>query len=381
MPQSLPLSAPYGQGPNSRPVGNPSRPNFSTGGLFPGAMLQGGRLRVLAPYGLTRIQGEQGPPQIIQWVASNVERRSRVVLLEVPLGNMPPGEAQSVREAIASRLRIISQHPNLQRAFGSFSEQGRHYLVLEYVEGEFLGELVRQRGPLPEATLLAYGDQLLDALEFQSHQSPPAIHGLINPETVVVTPDEEQVVLTTWSPHIIARALSITLPGPVPMLGGYNAPEMLRGQVETRGDVYSVGATLYFAATGAEAASRSAGIFSPARQFNQAITPPTEAVLAKAVRLVPSQRYQHAEEMQLDLQRASRGESPNRDPLADLEPIFRRRNPVVFTAVGIIALLLAVVLVAVVVIHNRTNQISVAAALPSPTVNPTAVALSQLNEG
>jgi serine/threonine protein kinase len=358
-----------------------SRPTFDTGGLYPGALLQGGRLRVIAPYGLTRVQSGQGNPPIMQWVASNVERRTRVVLLDLPLGLLPPAEADTVREAIASRMRIISQHPNIQRAFGSFMENGRHFVVLEFVDGEFLSDYVRRSGVLLEDTVLAIGEQLLDALEFLAHQSPPAVHGLINPDTVVITPDGQNAVLTSWSPYAVAKMLNVTLPGPVPLVPGYSAPELLRGQVETRGDVYSVGATLYFAVTGEESTSRSAGIFLPARQYNPDVSSPTEAVLARSLRLVPSQRYQHAEDMLLDIERAGRGESPHRDALDTMEPILPRRAPPMIPAIAITSILLVAVLIAVFILRNRAGLVPTASALPSPTVNPTLTALYSQDEG
>ncbi len=370
---NLPVDIGY----RSNPLQRVSRPRLDTAGLYPGALLQNGRLRVIAPYGLSRTQ----IPPVIQWVASNVERRTRVVLLDLPLGPLPPPEADTVREAIASRMRIISQHPNIQRAFGSFMENGRHFVVLEFIDGEFLSDYVRRVGVLPEDALLAIGGQLLDALEFLAHQSPPAVHGLINPETVVITPDGQNAVLTSWSPYAVAKMLNVTLPGPVPLIPGYSAPELLRGQVETRGDVYSVGATLYFAATGEEASSRSAGIFLPARQYNPDLSPQTEAVLARSLRLVPSQRYQHAEDMLLDIDRAGRGESPHRDAQDTMEPILPRRAPPMLPAIAITSVLLVAVLIAVFILRNRANSVPISSALPSPTVNPTLIALYHNDEG
>ena len=368
-------------GPGSR---TPSRPNqpVSGEGLYPGVSLQGGRLRVLAPFGVTRGRTEAGNAPLNQWVATDMGRRGdRVVLLELPINTLPTYEANTIRENIASRLRVISAHPNLQTVLGSFTENGRHYLVLEFIEGEFILDRVRSRDALPERTLLRFAKELLDALEWLTRQSPSAIHGLIAPDTIVISPDESSIVITSWSPYIIAKSLNITLPGPIPVLAGYSSPELQRGQIETRGDVYSVGATLYFAATGNDNLTRSAGIFLPIRQYNAAYSAPTEAVLAKSVRLVPSQRYQHAEEMQLDIERARRGEMPTRDAADMVDPIFQRRNVPVISTVAIMSVLLVVVLLTVFVVRGRATTLVLPTAQSTATVNPTAIALANLNEG
>ncbi len=378
-PANMPPAGPMGgamMGTPSRMVGYPS------GSLFAGASVQGGRYRVLTPFAPSRVQTNPQQTGFPQWTAFDAGRRGdRVVLMEVPLGAMPLREADRARESIANRLMVVGQNPNVQGALNAFFDQGRHFIVLRFVEGTFLSDRVRGGGPLPEPLMLAYANQLLGVLDFFSGLSPQAIHGMISPDTLVVGPDGDAITLVGWSPAIVARWLGLVTPLALPQPTPFSAPELQRGQLDTRSDTFGLGATLFYAVTASDASQRSAGIFPPVRQINPTVSPPTEAVLAKSLRLIPSQRYQDPQEMQLDISRAMRGESPNRDPLSALEPIFPRRNGAAIAITGVISFLLVAVLVAVLYMRGRPTVVVSTTQLPTPTINPIALTLAAKDEG
>lgn len=371
----------------SRPNRYPTNPNgvggATTGTLAPGTVLQNGRLRVLRAYAPMQDPDGRAAGGFAQWVAADSSRRGdRVALLELPFGNMPQPQADRARESLTMRLASMEHHPDLQAVISSFSERGRHFLVLEHFDGEFLSDRVKRLGAVSERLVLNYASQMLDILEYMEKQLPPILHGAITPESVIITPDGGRARLLVNSPFIIAKTLNIPITVSGPLTPGYTSPEQQRGINEARSDLYSLGATLFFAATGFDSAARSAGIFPPARQVNPAISPPTEAVLAKAVRLVSSQRYQHADEMALDVGRAARGESPSRDPLGNLKPIFSRTDsrPGPLTIIGAVSVVLVAALIGLLVIHSQNAQ-PLTKVMPTATVNPTAIALAKQNEG
>lgn len=365
------------------PPSNPQRAMMSgTSGLFPGAVLMGGRLRVLGVYG-TSTQTQMSPGR--QWVAVDANRRGdRVALLELPLGGMSPADADRARLMLAERLKLIGEHPSIQGVLGSFSEQGRHFIVLEHRDGAFLGDVVRRDGPLPDRVALGFGLQILGVLEHLALQIPVMVHGAIGPDSVLLEPDGSTAWVLTCSPYVVARLLQVPLVGQPPPSTGYTPPDQSRGQYEPRADLYSLGATLYFAMTGVESAVRGGGIFSPARQINQSISPPAEAVLAKSVRLVSSQRYQYPDEMRLDIERARRGESPTRDAVSMLKPIFGADRPMRISplaVLGIVSAALALIVVAVFVLRGPSSANVGNLVAPTATINPTQVALLKQNIG
>ncbi len=367
----------------------PSRPNMGSrtpslpGALVAGASFQNGRYHVLGPYRPVQPLENRVPGYLAQWGAVDSSRRGdRVTLMELTFGEMVPALLERARETLANRLMVLNQIPMMQHIWGSFSERGRHFLVLEYIDGTFLSDRVARYGPLSERLTLALGDELLTGLAMLERQSPQILHGHIAPESIIMSPDGFHARLLCPSPALLAQSLSMKYVDP-PAAPGFLAPEQLHGQPDIRSDLFSLGATLYFAATSFDAAARSATIFSPARQVNAAISPPMEAVLAKSVRQVASQRYQYAEEMQLDIERASHGEMPTRDPMDQFEPLIprARSRSGAIAASGILSIVLVTLLLGLLVVHGHSTQNTNESVAPGVTVNPTEAALAAKGEG
>lgn len=376
--------------PNGPPPGPPARlPGGSRtpslpGPLLAGAMLQNGRFRVQGAYRPMQTPDGRPPLGATQYIANDGGRRGeRVALLELTFGDLIPALAERARENMAQALMKLGRQASLQGVLGSFSERGRHFLVLEYIEGTFLSDYIVRAGPLTDRMVQNFGPDLLEALTALEHLSPPIVHGAITPDAVVVAPNGQHVTLLCPALGLLAKALNIPYRDP-PRIPGYSAPDLARGQADQRSDLFSLGATLFFGATGFDAASRNASLFSPARQLNQAISAPTEAILAKAVRQVPSQRYQYPEEMQLDLDRARNGEMPSRDAVNALEPILDRTPPnrAIPIALGtFLSLLVALTVVVALVAHFHTTTQAHESIIPTQTVDPTQVTLAKTGVG
>jgi formylglycine-generating enzyme required for sulfatase activity len=160
-------------------------------------------------------------------------------------------------------------HPNLPEVYDYFFDSGHPYLVMQYVEGKTLDQLKESRSaPFETDQVLHWANDLLAALIYLHEQDPPIIHRDIKPSNVCITPKDSAILLDFG----IARRLSDTSTqtgararswfySPIEQhtaetIGSYDALQRYLEELKAAGihtgtysDVYSLGATLYFALT------------------------------------------------------------------------------------------------------------------------------------
>jgi serine/threonine protein kinase len=183
------------------------------------------------------------------WLARD-EVLGRVVAVKrigmVPgTGTGSPDLDRAEREA---RLAARLNHPHVVAVFDLVTEGDERWLVMEYVEGTNLGELVRQEGPLPPDRAAALLGQVADALA--AAHAAGIVHRDVKPSNMLVTADG-QVKLSDFG---IARAeadASLTQTGLVTGSPAYLAPEVAAGgQATAASDVWALGAALFHALAG-----------------------------------------------------------------------------------------------------------------------------------
>jgi serine/threonine protein kinase len=172
----------------------------------------------------------------------------------------------SGQEQLKHEARVLSQlhHPNLPAFLDTFMERGRYYVVLSYIEGNDLTDLVRvtrQRNEvIPIAQLLNWTLSICDGVMFMHSQRPPVIHRDIKPDNIRITPNGTAVLVDLGNAKTVAadgaRTLFFIRHQGTP---GYAPPEQYPGGTGTdaRSDVYALGSTLYFALTATEPPSVS----------------------------------------------------------------------------------------------------------------------------
>ena len=182
-------------------------------------------------------------------------------------------------------------HPNLPKVVDYFTEGGREYLVMEYVDGQSLEEMLRAGGnrPFGEDQVLSWALQLCDVLDYLHHQN--IIFRDLKPSNIIIEPGGTLRLVDFG----IARLFKPGKATDTAAIGtlGYAPPEQY-GSVQTdlRSDIYSLGATLHTLLTGFDP-SQSPMFFPAVRQLNPAISVEMERAVTTAMAQRPDQRWQN----------------------------------------------------------------------------------------
>ncbi len=145
-----------------------------------------------------------------------------------------------------AKILLKLDHPQIAKIYDHFVERGRDYLVLEFIPGHTLRQLVAKRGRQDEKVALGLIRQLAQVLQYIHEQSPPVLHRDITPDNLVLKDDGQLVVIDFGAANEIVGTATGTLIGKQ----SYMAPEQFKGKPTIQSDIYAVGATLAFLLTG-----------------------------------------------------------------------------------------------------------------------------------
>jgi len=204
-----------------------------------------------------------------------------------------------------AKLLLKLNHPCIPRVRDSFVEGGRHYLVMDFIDGRTLAEVFAREGNVPgigdargvsEARARSWAQQVCNVLAYLHRQDPPIIFRDLKPSNVMVT-DRDEIKLIDFG---IARTFQSQHQSTIIMTLGYAPQEQLLGMPEPRSDIYALGATLHRVLTFHDAANNKPTIFSfpPVRALRPDISPAFEQVIMKALAPAPEQRWSSAAEME-----------------------------------------------------------------------------------
>ncbi|MFN8474884.1 MAG: serine/threonine-protein kinase [Anaerolineae bacterium] len=242
--------------------------------------------------------------------ASDVRDNSDVVLKvpHISLVGDPALYDRFQREVtIAQRLN----HPGVQHAVATLKADGLPYLVLNYVDGVPLRNLIRERAPLPVAEAEDLIRQLADIMAYC--HSEDVIHRDLKPDNLLVTP-EHKLVLLDFGAALLEGARRITWANLTATLGtpDYMAPEQIQGKRgDERTDIYALGAIYYELLTGEPPFTGDNALAimnqhlnaTPPRadHANKAVSEATAAIIAKCLQKNAAERYQSMTEVLHDL--------------------------------------------------------------------------------
>ncbi len=148
-----------------------------------------------------------------------------------------------------ARATAALDHPNIVRAYDLDEDETRHFLVMEYVEGALLGEVVRKGGPMSIGRACHYARQA--AIGLQHIHEAGLVHRDIKPDNLIVDRGGTVKILDLGLARFLNTSEEVLTKG---ILGtpDYVAPEQCQDShhVDIRADIYSLGGTLYFLLTG-----------------------------------------------------------------------------------------------------------------------------------
>jgi len=194
------------------------------------------------------------------------------------------------------------RHPNLPRVTDHFTVEGQgQYLVMDYIEGEDLRERMERLGAIPEDDVTMIGAAICDALTYLHSRTPPILHRDIKPGNVKIAPNGHIVLLDFGLAKVLVGDQATTV-GARAMTPGYSPPEQYgTARTDPRSDIYSLGATLYAAASGVIpedglARAMENAELEPLRKRSPGTSRRFALVIEKAMAVDPLDRYQSAED-------------------------------------------------------------------------------------
>lgn len=263
-------------------------------------------------YEIQQVLGEGGMAKVFLGTDRVLSRTVAVKVLSPQYAEDQQFVARFRREAQAA---AALNHPNIVSVFDTGSTGNVHYIVMEYVQGRTLQDLLREESRLTPERSTEIGEAVARALS--AAHAKGLVHRDIKPGNIMIT-REGQVKVMDFG---IARATSsdtVTQTAAVLGTAAYLSPEQAQGEtVDGRSDIYSLGVVMYEMLTGRQPFTGESPVSIAYRHVTEDPVPPSrlnpdvpealDAIVLKAMAKSADDRYQNAQELIDDLHRAAQG--------------------------------------------------------------------------
>src|SRR6266446_6731483 len=307
-------------------------------------------------YEIIQLLGHGGMSRV--YLAEDVLNHQKVVL-KFPnddlIGNVAIFERYKREAEIGSRIN----HPHVQRLLNTGEKRSDHYLVMEYIQGRSLREVLEERAPnlLPTAEALRITIQICDALAYCHEHG--VVHRDIKPENIMIL-DDGNIKIIDFGVALLEGARRVTWQGLSATVGtpDYMAPEQLRGERGTASsDIYAVGIILYEMLCG-RVPFEGENVFAVMNQhvsqdppsilqFNPTLPSALVTVVMRAIRRNPDKRYHSIEDLLHDLRNLDEVAPVQYQPDTPQPQVMRHRT--VFVVLVTIAICLAIIILGLLV--------------------------------
>lgn len=264
-------------------------------------------------YVIVKTLGRGGMGAVYQALDLRLDNAA-VAIKEMSTAALGEGKVEESVEAFKKEARMLSKldHPSLPRITDFFSVgEERWYLVMEYIPGETLKQIVKRKGPLPQSDVLEWGMQICDILDYLHNQEPPVIFRDLKPSNIMLHRDG-RIKLIDFG---ISRHFKPGMEADTISYGshGYSPPEQYGDkQTDARSDIYSLGATMHHLLTAIDP-KLTPFSFEPVTKY-VAVSPAVEAAVMKALSMNPGERPASALEFKQILEAAR----PKKDDSTEL---------------------------------------------------------------
>lgn len=278
---------------SSRPAPYP----FGTGKIPPGNLI-GGRYTIVR-------KAAQGGMAAVYEAEEGTNPGVKLALKEMSLQLLEQQEPELRNEIIESfqrEFQLLStlHHPNLVKAYNYFEERGRHYFVMEFIEGQTMEQALDNlpvENFLPITQVLAWARQLCNVLAYLHTQQPPIIYRDLKPSNIMLLSNREQIKIFDFG---IARFFKPKKQGGDTVrfgTPGYAAPESASSMQSGPGaDIYALGALLHQLLTNLDP-TLTPFDFEPLRTINPQVSSEVAQAIHAAVELQIDKRPASAEAM------------------------------------------------------------------------------------
>jgi serine/threonine protein kinase len=202
-------------------------------------------------------------------------------------------------------LLLDLKHPCIPSVRDFFDQNGKNYLVMDFIEGRTLAEVFAKEGNVPglngargvsEARARNWARQICSVLAYLHSQNPPIIFRDLKPSNIMVT-NRDEIKLIDFG---IARTFQSQRQSTVIMTIGYAPPEQMQGNAEPRSDLYALGATIHRVLTQHDPANNKPDLFSfpIIRSLRPDVSVAFDKVIMKALAPQVANRWSSAAEME-----------------------------------------------------------------------------------
>lgn len=208
------------------------------------------------------------------------------------------GRIHTMEHGEADLIRKL-QYPYFPEIEEVMEREGRCYIVMEYLEGETLAQVLERLGPQPWQQVVVWAKDMCLVLGYLHHCQPPVIYRDMKPANIMLQSGGNLRLLD------FGAALELSGQETTVSLGtrGYAAPEQLAGEsVDARTDIYGLGATMYHLLTGRDPCRFPCGQYS-VRRWNPRLPRKLAGIVRKCTRSRPKERYSSCEALREALER------------------------------------------------------------------------------